>query len=314
MDILRYLLTNPLELGLIWAIFGLGVFISYRVLDIADLSVESVLPFSAIVTILAINMGIHPILAMVLSAISGIFLGVITACLSTILKLPPLLSGIVMMTALISFITVLSNGNLVLDSSKSTIFTSTTNLFKDWTNSTFWGNFIGITLILLLTLAVICGLMYWFFGTKLGVAIRASGQNKMFARSQGINVNLMTIIGMAIASCLIAIAGSLLGQFNGSVASTTGKGSIVIGLAVVFLGEVFFNPKTFKTNIIAVVVGGYVYWLVMALILSIKGFNTSYTYLVQACLIVLVMVIPELISYIRQKNSQKRRYQNAQIK
>lgn len=314
MDILRYIFTNPIELGLIWAVFGLGVFVAFRLLDIADLSVESVMPLSAVITILLINAGVPAIVALLISCLAGVILGMITSSLSTFLKLPPLLSGIVMMTALVSFIVVLSNGYLALNQDKETIYSGLSNALIGAMGNVFWGNFLGTTIILLIVIAIVSGALYWFFGTNLGVAIRATGKNETMAKAQGINVDLMKIIGMAISSLLIALAGSLLGQYNQSITSTTGKGSIVIGLAIVFLGEVIFNPKTFKVHLIAVTVGGYVYWLLLSLILSIKGFNTSYQYALQAAIIVLVMVIPELVFYFKSKQNRKRRYRDVNIK
>lgn len=309
---LQYILTDPIKMGLIWCILGLAIFISYRVLDIADLSVEGVLPVSAIMSILCINNGFHPLLALLISILVGIVCGLITSSLSLYLKIPPLLSGIIMMTVLFTVVLVTSNSLILLDQgadgkSLATIFTPFKELFSTWFNNTYWGNFAGIVLVLLIFVGLTSIGLYWFFGTNVGVAIRATGKNVTMAKAQSINTNAMFLLGMGLSSGLVGLAGGLLGQFQGQAEATMGKGTIVIGLAILFLGEVVLRKKTFKTRLISVVLGGYIYWLIMSLIIIIPNFNTFYLYAVQGAMIVIIMSVPYISKKLKKarKETQK---------
>jgi len=303
-SILPFIITNPLKLGLVWAILGLGVFITYKILDVADLSVEGVLPLTAIITIICINNGIPAILTVFISLFVGALCGLITSSLTLYLKIPSLLAGIIMMTALFSFVLTFSNGYIAISEEKSTIFT---DICKSLVNAmgnknAMWANFLGTFIITFIIAFVLGAFIYFFFGTKMGVAIRATGKNKAMAKAQGINTNMMTLIGMAIAGGCVGIAGSLLGQMQTDASSTMGKGTIVIGLAIIFLGQtILFRGRQFWMQLLAILLGGYIYWLIMTLIQVIPGFNSSYIYLVQGILMIIVMVIPYVIDLIASK-------------
>jgi len=301
-------LTEPLLLGLIWGILALGVFIAYRVLDIADLSVEGVLPLSAVLTLFLINSGVNPLVSLLISVVCGAICGALVAMMHIYLKIPSLLSGIIMMTGLFSVVVVISKGHISLTDSTNTIFNPFVNFFRSFNSERefiVWANFLGSMLLSMIFMAFVAFMMYWFFGTQLGLAIRSTGKNKMMSRAQGVNTNKMEIIGLSISSALIALSGSLLAQYQGYASSTTGKGTIVIGLAIIFLGEAIFGRKSFKLQLISIIVGGFLYWYIIDAILLIPGFNSNLLYLLQVILIVLILVIPMFTKKIRDRNNIK---------
>lgn len=289
---LQALLTQPLLLGMIWSIFALGVFVSFRILNIADMSVEGVFPFTAVVCLYGISQGWNPFLSLLLSVLVGFACGALMGVLNRYLKIDALLAGIIMMTALFSLTIVVSNGNISLKDGTLTLFTPLENAFAA-SLGVYWGNFLGDFVVLALALIVLYGLTYWFFGTELGTAIRAVGKNHALSKAEGLNINALTILGLALSSSLIAIAGSLYGMRQTIVDSTLGKGTLIIGLATIFIGEIALPKMSFKAHLISLVIGGYLYWLILQAIELIPGFNPNYLYLVQALFITIVMVIPQ---------------------
>src|SRR5574344_2431459 len=301
-------LTEPLLLGLIWGILALGVFIAYRVLDIADLSVEGVLPLSAVLTLFLINSGVDPLLSLLICVVVGAICGSLVAMMHIYLKIPSLLSGIIMMTGLFSIVVVVSKGNIVLDDTTNSVFNPFILMFRSLSNERSfiaWSNFLGSFVLSTLFMAIVVFLMYWFFGTQLGLAIRATGKNKMMSRAQGINTNKMEIIGLSLSSALVALSGALLAQYQGYASSTIGKGTIVIGLAIIFLGEAIFGRKTFKTQLVSIIIGGFLYWYIIDAILLIPNFDSNLLYLVQAILIVLILVVPMLVNKFKRHQNVK---------
>jgi len=310
-------LSEPLLLGLIWGILALGVFIAYRVLDIADLSVEGVLPLSAVLSLFLINNGVDPLVSLIICVLVGAICGSLVAIMHLYLKIPSLLSGIIMMTGLFSIVVVISKGNIVLNDVTNTILNPFILMFRGLSSERSfiaWSNFLGSFVLCAIFMIIVVFLMYWFFGTQLGLAIRATGKNKTMSRAQGINTNKMEIIGLSLSSALVALSGALLAQYQGYASSTIGKGTIVIGLAIIFLGEAIFGRKTFKIQLVSIIVGGFLYWYIIDAILLIPNFNSNLLYLIQAILIVLILVVPMLtkkykhhqdIKNIRRENNAK---------
>lgn len=310
-------LSEPLLLGLIWGILALGVFIAYRVLDIADLSVEGVLPLSAVLSLFLINNGVDPLISLIICVLVGAICGSLVAIMHLYLKIPSLLSGIIMMTGLFSIVVVISKGNIVLNDVTNTILNPFILMFRGLSSERSfiaWSNFLGSFVLCAIFMIIVVFLMYWFFGTQLGLAIRATGKNKTMSRAQGINTNKMEIIGLSLSSALVALSGALLAQYQGYASSTIGKGTIVIGLAIIFLGEAIFGRKTFKIQLVSIIVGGFLYWYIIDAILLIPNFNSNLLYLIQAILIVLILVVPMLtkkykhhqdIKNIRRENNAK---------
>lgn len=290
----------PLQ-ACIWALFALGVYLAYRVLDVADLSVESVFPFSAIMTIFLINNNIDPFISLIISVILSMLCGLINALLKVVLKVPSLLAGIIVMIGLYSINVVLCQGTISLESDKMTIIKYLDLLINNSIVSKIIVSLFFLTLTMILT--------YWFFGTELGLSLRASGKNKKMARAMGINTDSRYILGMVLSSLIIGLAGSIYGQVTTHVNTEDGRGSIVIGLAIIFIGEVIFKKKTFKLSLVSIFVGGIIYWLIMDIISLIPGFNTNYTLLVQALFISLVVAISQ-IQKLLKLNLTSRRLKN----
>ena len=176
-----FLLTDVPIQALIWALFALGVFVTYRILDVADLAVEGVFPLAAITSIFFINLGVDPLISLLISILAGVVVGFINGALHIYLKIPSLLSGIIIMIALYTVNVVISKGNISIDSGKQTIFTILNQLVGNRILSQF--------IILAFIVAVIFCAVYWFFGTEYGLSLRASGKNKTMSKANGINTH-----------------------------------------------------------------------------------------------------------------------------
>lgn len=278
------LVLSTVSQGLLWAIMALGVFLTFRVLDIADLSVEGTFPLGAAVAATLIDAGHSVWFAMLIALIAGSIGGTVTALLTTKLKIPALLSGILTMIGLYSVnLMIMGKANVPLLRAE-TVFTLTENLFGV--------SSVVATLIVGLVATVIVGaIMYWFFGTVLGTAIRATGCNPQMARAQGINTNVMVILGLLISNGLVALSGALVAQSNGFADVGMGTGTIVIGLASVIIGEVLFGTRSFKNWLISVVLGSVVYRAVIAIVLEL-GMPPNDLKLFTAVLVAIALSLP----------------------
>lgn len=278
------LVLSTVSQGLLWAIMALGVFLTFRVLDIADLSVEGTFPLGAAVAATLIDAGHSVWFSMLIALIAGCIGGTVTALLTTKLKIPALLSGILTMIGLYSVnLMIMGKANVPLLRAE-TVFTLTENLFGV--------SSVVATLIVGLVATVIVGaIMYWFFGTVLGTAIRATGCNPQMARAQGINTNVMVILGLLISNGLVALSGALVAQSNGFADVGMGTGTIVIGLASVIIGEVLFGTRSFKNWLISVVLGSVVYRAVIAIVLEL-GMPPNDLKLFTAVLVAIALSLP----------------------
>ena len=278
------LVLSTVSQGLLWAIMALGVFLTFRVLDIADLSVEGTFPLGAAVAATLIDAGHSVWFAMLIALIAGCIGGTVTALLTTKLKIPALLSGILTMIGLYSVnLMIMGKANVPLLRAE-TVFTLTENLFGV--------SSVVATLIVGLVATVIVGaIMYWFFGTVLGTAIRATGCNPQMARAQGINTNVMVILGLLISNGLVALSGALVAQSNGFADVGMRTGTIVIGLASVIIGEVLFGTRSFKNWLISVVLGSVVYRAVIAIVLEL-GMPPNDLKLFTAVLVAIALSLP----------------------
>lgn len=274
------LVLSTVSQGLLWAIMALGVFLTFRVLDIADLSVEGTFPLGAAVAATLIDAGHSVWFAMLIALIAGCIGGTVTALLTTKLKIPALLSGILTMIGLYSVnLMIMGKANVPLLRAE-TVFTLTENLFGV--------SSVVATLIVGLVATVIVGeIMYWFFGTVLGTA----GCNPQMARAQGINTNVMVILGLLISNGLVALSGALVAQSNGFADVGMGTGTIVIGLASVIIGEVLFGTRSFKNWLISVVLGSVVYRAVIAIVLEL-GMPPNDLKLFTAVLVAIALSLP----------------------
>ncbi len=264
------ILLSGLTQGLFWAMLAVGVYISYRILDIADLTCEGCITLGASVSAMLIWEKVDPLVAILVSFVAGCLAGVITGVLHTKLKIPPILSGILTMISLysinihiMSFATGVSGtANLnLLNFRQNTVFSKFASLLH--LNKDASALIIGF-----LFCAATVGILYWFFGTEIGSAIRATGNNEKMCRAQGINTDSTKIIGLALSNGLIAVSGALLCQNQCYADVNMGIGSIVIGLASIIIGEAIFSKaKGFLLMLSGIVVGSVVYRLVVSLVI-----------------------------------------------
>ena len=255
------LLVPTTAQGLLWAVMALGVYITYRVLDIADLTVEGSFPLGAAVAASMLSAGYGPSPSFAFAALAGMLAGVVTAILHTKMKIPALLAGILTMIALYSVnLRVMGKANLSLLGTDTT-FSIIRKMLS--LNSAYTTLVVG-----LLATVLVAVFMYWFFGTEIGAAIRATGFNQQMIRAQGVNTDVTIMLGLLISNALVAISGALVAQSNGFADVGMGTGTIVIGLASVIIGEVLFGTRSFKNCIISVILGSVVYRIVIAAVLQ----------------------------------------------
>ncbi|MCL2526189.1 MAG: ABC transporter permease [Coriobacteriia bacterium] len=255
------ILAGAIGLGLIWGIVTLGIFISFRVLNMPDLSVEGSIVTGAAVAAMLIIGGAHPLLAVGGATLAGALAGTITGFLHTRLKIPALLSGILTMTALYSInIRIMDGRPNVPLLRQDTLLTPLIDLGLTRDHA--------IIIIAVIAVILVIAFQRWFLTTEFGSALRATGNNPHMSAAQGINTNTMKLVGLAFANALVGLAGGLLVQYQGFVDVQMGIGAIVIGLASLIIGEVIFGRKTLLRGMIAVVLGAIVYRIIIALVLE----------------------------------------------
>ena len=278
------ILLGAISLGLLWSVMTIGVYITYRILDIADLSVEGSLPLGAAVACSLIVKGLNPYLASGCALLAGCLAGLCTGLLHTKLRIPALLSGILTMIALYSI-------NLRVMGAPNVSILRMNTVFRPLTRA---GMSSSAAIILvggvcaLLTISV----LYWFFGTELGSAIRATGNNQRMVRAQGINTDTMKILGLVISNGLVSLSGALIAHSQNFADVQMGTGSIVIGLASLIIGEVLFGGKNFYRRLVALILGAVVYRLIIALVLEL-GMNPNDLKLFTAITVALALWLPQ---------------------
>lgn len=262
---------------------ALGVYLTFRVLDIADLTVEGSFPLGAAVAASLLAAGFHPLGAIFFAAVAGMLAGVITGVLHTKLKIPALLAGILTMIALYSVnLRIMGKANLSL-LRIDTVFANFTDFGLTPAQAV-----LGVGLISTLFFGA---LIYWFFGTEIGTAVRATGFNQQMIRANGVNTDVTIILGLLLSNALVAVSGALIAQNNGFADIGMGIGTIVIGLASVIIGEVLFGVKNFKNCLISVILGSIVYRIVIALVLQL-GMPPNDLKLFTAVLVALALSLP----------------------
>lgn len=278
------LLLPTVSQGLLWSLLALGVYITFRVLDIADLTVEGSFPLGASVAVTLLVKDVNPVTAILASALAGGLAGVVTGLLHTKLRIPALLAGILTMIALYSVnLRIMGKANVSL-LGKETAFT-----LVESTLGVAYSQ--AVLLVGILSCLLFSVLMYWFFGTEIGAAIRATGYNPQMIRAQGVDTNIMLLIGLFFSNALVAVAGALVAQSNGFADVGMGVGTIVIGLASVIIGEVLFGTRSFKNSLISVILGSIVYRLVIAIVLQM-GMPPNDLKLFTAVLVAIALSLP----------------------
>lgn len=256
------ILTSAVSQGLLWAILAIGIHITYRILDISDLTSEGSFTLGAAVCATAIVHDIPPLLAIFMALIAGSLAGMVTGLLHTKLQIPSLLAGILSMTGLYSInLRIMGKANIPLNM-HSTLLTNIKELFnlsKDRDAAIFLGVIVCVIVIILLV---------WFFNTEFGYAIVATGNNDKMIRANGINSDITKIAGLMLANALIALSGALVSQYNGYADVQQGIGAIVIGLASVIIGEVIFRNRNLIMSLVGIVIGSIIYRLIVAIVIN----------------------------------------------
>ena len=252
-------------------------------LDIADLTVEGSFPLGAAVAATMLIAGYHPVAAILGACVAGMLSGVVTGFLCTKLKIPALLAGILTMIALYSVnLRIMGKANLPL-LQQDTIFTIARSLGFD--------NNVTVLVVGAIIVLIVAVLNYWFFGTELGTAVRATGCNPHMIRANGIDTDVMVVLGLLLSNGLVAMSGALVAQNNGFADVGMGVGTIVIGLASVIIGEVLFGTRSFKNCLISVILGSIVYRAVIAVVLQM-GMPPNDLKLFTAILVALALSLP----------------------
>ncbi|MEG0258366.1 MAG: ABC transporter permease [Lysinibacillus sp.] len=314
---------GSVEQGIIYAIMALGVYLTFRVLDFPDLTVDGSFVTGAATAAMMIVLGYNPVIATLVAIVAGFIAGCMTVILHTKGKINPLLSGILMMIALYSINlrimgltaeNTIGRPNIPLINSES-IFSS----FQGWWSNlgiddalnnilknfgvqvvpSTWGTLIVVLLITIL----IKFIADWFLKTEVGLAIRATGDNKRMIRSFSANTDTLIILGLGLSNALVAFSGALIAQYSKFADNGMGIGMIVAGLASVIIGEAIFGTKTIMRTTFAVIAGAIIYRIVLALALKVEFLDTGDMKLITAIIVIMALILPQFI----EKNKERRR-------
>ena len=280
-------LPGAVAQGLIWGLMAIGVYITFKVLDLADLTVDGTMSTGGAVCVMMMISGANVWVALLCAFIAGMLAGAITGILHTFMGIPAILAGILTQLALYSInLRILGNkANQGINPDKYDVLVSLRNV-KEFAI----GNPIVVAVIFTV---IIIALLYWFFGTSLGCAIRATGANPDMSRAQGINVNFNKILGLMISNGLVALASALYAQYQGFADVNAGRGAIVIGLAAVIIGEVVFSRifHNFALKLLGVAFGAVIYYLVIQIVLTL-GLNSNDLKMLSAIVVAIFLAVP----------------------
>ena len=293
-------LPGAVSQGLVWGIMALGVYVTYRILDVADLTVDGSLATGGAVCVMMIRAGVNPWVALFAALVAGGVAGLVTALLHTKCGIPAILAGILTQLALYSVNLRIMGGksNQPVSVDKYNLIVSQ-RYVREFSLS-------NPMIPIILVLAAIIGILYWFFGTEKGCSIRATGANKNMARAQGINPDNYIILGLVLSNALVALSGALIAQYQGAVDVNMGRGAIVIGLAAVIIGEVVFKKikHNFAGTLTFVTLGAVVYYIVIQITLLL-GLNTNDLKLITAVIVGLFLALPYWKGKVSDRRSRK---------
>lgn len=287
--------------GLIWGLLALGVYITYKLLDFADLTVDGSMATGGAVAVMLIRAGMNPWLALIFAFLAGMAAGFITGMLHTALGIPGILASILTQISLYSInLNILGSSNQAVSVDKYSLVVSL-RYISDSTASK-----IRMFTTCILFCVVLVAILYWYFGTEQGHAIRATGCNRQMARAQGINTDFHTVLALMISNGLVGLSGGFYAQYQGAADVNMGRGAIVIGLAAVIIGDVLFGKMcagkkiAFAYTLLSVIAGAILYYLVLSVVLWLK-FPSDDLKLFSAIVVAIFLSIP----YLKAKHSRK---------
>lgn len=289
MEIIQQLinaLPGSVSQGLIWGIMAIGVYITYRVLDVADLTVDGSFATGGVVGVMLILRGWNLWLAMLMAFVAGLLAGAITGLLHTLMGIPAILAGILTQLSLYSInLKLMGKANQSVNVNQTDLLVS-----LRWVKELAFHNplvTVGLVTVLLI------GALYWFFGTEMGCALRATGANLNMSRAQGINTSLNKVLGIMLSNGLVAFSGAFLAQYQGFADVKMGQGAIVIGLAAVIIGEAIFSKvfKNFALRLLSVVFGSIIYYIVVQTVITL-GLDANLLKLLSAAIVAVFLAVP----------------------
>ena len=287
-------LPGAITQGMIWGVMAIGLYITYKLLEVSDLTVDGSFCTGGAVCVMMMLAGHNVWIAMLGAMLAGMLAGLVTGFFHTKCGIPPILSGILTQLGLWSV-------NLAIMGMKANQSLNVNN-FKLLVNLRYlqevqkgtrpvWQH--PVIVIGVFTLAIIAAL-YWFFGTELGASIRATGANGNMARAQGINTNFNKVLGLALSNGLVALSGALLSQYQGFAEINMGRGAIVIGLAAIIIGDVAFSKifRNFALKLLTVSIGAIIYYMVVQFVVSVLAINSNYLKLFSALIVAVFLAVP----------------------
>jgi putative tryptophan/tyrosine transport system permease protein len=314
---------GSVESGIIYAIMALGVYLSFRILDFPDLTVDGSFVTGAAIAATLIVSGVNPFLATVAALLVGFLAGSLTGLLHTVGKINPLLSGILMMIALYSVnLRIMGKSNVPL-LNEETVFTSIRDSWSTLNIDTVLNNMLtaigingslpktwGILVVMLIVTLLFKWFTDWFLQTEIGLAIRATGDNKRMIRSFSANTNVLIILGLGLSNAMVAFSGALIAQYGSFADVGMGIGMIIIGLASVIIGEALFGTKTLARATLAVIGGSIIYRIVVSLALRAQFLETGDVKLITASIVILALILPQFVrSQKEKKQKEKKRFE-----
>lgn len=292
---LLFALPGSISQGIIWGIMAIGVYITYRILDVADLTVDGSFATGGAVAVMLILNGCNLWLAMFIAFLAGLAAGAVTGLLHTLMGIPAILAGILTQLSLYSInLKIMGKANQSVNVNQTDLLVS-----LRWVKELAFHNpliTVGITVVILVAV------LYWFFGTEMGCALRATGANLNMSRAQGINTNFNKVLGIMISNGLVAFSGAFLAQYQGFADVKMGQGAIVIGLAAVIIGEAIFGKlfKNFALRLLGVAFGSVIYYIVVQAVITM-GLDANLLKLLSAVIVAIFLAVP----YWKRQYSEK---------
>jgi len=291
-------LPGAISQGLIWGIMAIGVYITYRILDFSDLTVDGSICTGGVTFVVLFSGGMNIWLALLIAMLAGALTGLVTGLLHTLCGIPAILAGILTQLGLwsvnLAIMGMKANVSInVIDKETLNKLMVSLRFVQDVAKGDrpFWQH--PIFVVGLFTVAIIA-VLYWFFGREVGCALRATGANPNMARAQGINTNVLKVVALMLSNALVAVSGALLAQYQSYADINMGRGAIVIGLAAVIIGEVVFSKifRNFALKLLPVSIGAIIYYVVIQAVLSFTSINSNYLKLISAVVVAIFLAVP----------------------